>query len=160
MRKIILMMSLSVNGFFERPGRDISWHLVDEALHQHFNDELGAMGGFLSGRNTHELMAGFWPTADQDLDISPVMAEFAGIWRNMPKYVFSRTLTTAGWNTTVIPGAVPEQIAELKSQPRGDLVLGGAGLAQYSKSSLTRHISPSGGAGAVEWPGTRLLAER
>ncbi|MFJ5861759.1 dihydrofolate reductase family protein [Pseudarthrobacter sp. NPDC092439] len=130
MRKIILMMSLSVDGFFERPGRDISWHRVDEELHQHFNDELRAMGAFLSGRVTHELMADFWPTADQAPDAPPVMAEFAGIWRDKPKYVFSRTLTSAGWNTTVIPAVVPEQIAELKVQPGGDLVLGGANLSQ------------------------------
>jgi len=130
MRKIILMTSVSVDGFFERPGRDISWHLVDEELHQYINDDLSKKGGFLSGRITHELMAEFWPTADQDPDIAPAMAEFAGIWRNMPKFVFSRTLTTADWNTTVIHDVVPEQIAELKAQPGGDLVLSGPNLAQ------------------------------
>lgn len=130
MRKIILMMSLSVDGIFERPGRDLSWHRVDEELHQHFNDELAAMGAFLTGRITHELMADFWPTADQDPDAPAVMAEFAAIWRDKPKYVFSRTITWAGWNTTVIPAVVPEQIAELKAQPGGDLVLGGPDLAQ------------------------------
>jgi len=49
MRKIILMTSVSVDGFFERPGRDISWHLVDEELHQYINDDLSKKGGFLSG---------------------------------------------------------------------------------------------------------------
>jgi dihydrofolate reductase len=129
MRKIILMMSVSLDGFFEGLDRDISWHLVDDELHQHFNDECRAMGGFLDGRITHELMAEFWPTADQDPDIAATMAEFAKIWRDMPKFVFSRTLTTADWNTTVIRDVVPEQIAELKAQPGGDLALSGANLA-------------------------------
>lgn len=129
MRKIILMMSVSVDGFFEGPERDISWHLVDEELHQHFNDECRAMGAFMDGRITYELMAEFWPTADQDPDSTAAMAEFAGIWRDKPKFVFSRTLTTAEWNTTVIHDVVPEEIAELKAQPGGDLALSGANLA-------------------------------
>ncbi|BAS09893.1 bifunctional deaminase-reductase domain protein [Arthrobacter sp. Hiyo4] len=35
------------------------------------------------GRVTHELMAGYWPTADQDPDPSAPMVEFAGVWREM-----------------------------------------------------------------------------
>jgi dihydrofolate reductase len=123
------MMSVSLDGFFEGLNRDISWHLVDEELHQHFNEACRSMGAFLDGRITHELMAGYWPTADQDPDCTPTEAEFAKIWRDMPKFVFSRTLTTADWNTRVIHDVVPEQIAELKAQPGGDLGLGGANLA-------------------------------
>lgn len=129
MRKIILMMSVSLDGFFEAPDRDISWSLVDDELHQHFNDECRLFGGFMDGRITHELMAGFWPTADRDPDSPPVVVEFAGIWRDMPKFVFSRTLATTEWNTTVIHDVVPEEIMELKAQPGGDLALGGANLA-------------------------------
>jgi dihydrofolate reductase len=129
MRKIILMMSVSLDGFFEGLDRDISWHLVDEELHQHFNDECRAMGGFMDGRITYELMADFWPTADQDPDSPAAMAEFAGIWRDMPKFVFSRTLTAAEWNTKVMRDVVPEEIMELKAQPGGDLAVGGANLA-------------------------------
>lgn len=129
MRKIILQNGVSVDGFFEGPGRDISWHLVDEELHQHMNDELAAMGGFIAGRVTHELMAGYWPEADQNPDSSSAEREFAGIWRNMPKFVFSRTLTEAPWNTTVLADVVPGQIRELKAQAGGDLVMSGADLA-------------------------------
>ncbi|WP_328889541.1 dihydrofolate reductase family protein [Streptomyces sp. NBC_00316] len=129
MRKIILMMSVSLDGFIEGPGRTIDWHRVDDELHQHFNDELRAMGGFLSGRVTHELMAGFWPTADADPSHAGPVAEFAGIWRDMPKLVFSRTLERADWNTTVVRDVVPGEIMALKAQPGGDLSLGGAELA-------------------------------
>ncbi|MFE5838047.1 dihydrofolate reductase family protein [Arthrobacter sp. NPDC056493] len=119
MRKIILMMSVSLDGFFEGPGRDISRHLVNDELLGHLNDRFRTMSAFMSGRITHELMAGSWPTADQDPELPAPMVEFAGIWRGMPKFVFSRTLTGAGWNTTVIHDVVPEQIAELQAQPGG-----------------------------------------
>ncbi|MFD9894060.1 dihydrofolate reductase family protein [Amycolatopsis sp. NPDC059027] len=129
MGRIVLSMSMSLDGFFEGPGGDISWHRVDEELHSHFNDELRAMGAFLDGRVVHELMAAYWPTADADPASTGAEAEFAGIWREMPKYVFSRTLERADWNTTIVREVVPEEILALKARTSGDLALGGPNLA-------------------------------
>jgi dihydrofolate reductase len=129
LRKIIWMMSVSLDGFMEGPHRELDWQLVDEELHSHFNEQLAAMGAFLDGRVTYELMAGFWPTADTDPSSTAAMVEFAGIWRDMPKIVFSRTLERADWNATVVRDVVAEEVMQLKAQPGGDLVLGGADLA-------------------------------
>ncbi|MFD8495399.1 dihydrofolate reductase family protein [Amycolatopsis sp. NPDC059657] len=129
MRKIILQMSVSIDGFFEGPRREIDWHRVDDDLHRHFNTELAAMGAFLDGRRTYELMAGYWPTADRDPSATEPIAEFARIWRKMPKIVFSRTLHRADWNTTVAREVVVDDIMDLKSRAGGDLALGGAELA-------------------------------
>jgi len=57
------------------------------------------------------------------------MVEFARIWRDMPKVVYSRTLAGADWNATVVREVVPEEVRALKTQPGGDMVLGGADLA-------------------------------
>jgi dihydrofolate reductase len=135
MRRIILMMSVSLDGFMEGPDHQLDWQLVDDELHTHFNDQLGAMSAFLDGRVTYELMADFWPTADADPSSSAPMAEFARIWRDMPKIVYSRTLQRADWNTTIVRDVVVEDIAELKAQPGGDMVIGGADLA----ASFLRH---------------------
>ncbi|MFG2127893.1 dihydrofolate reductase family protein [Streptomyces sp. NPDC048751] len=129
MRNIILMAGISLDGFIEGPDRDISWHRVDEELHQHMNDTLRPLGAFLSGRVTHQLMADYWPTADQDPDASPTVAEFAGIWRDKPKIVYSRTLQHADWNTTIVRDVVPEEVRALKEQPGGDMTVSGADLA-------------------------------
>ena len=129
MRKIVFMMSVSLDGFFEGPDRALDWQLVDVELHHHFNDWLATAGAFLDGRVTYELMAGYWPTADQDPGASAPEIEFARIWRDMPKIVFSRTLEHAGSNTTIVREMVPEDVRKLKAQPGGDLVVGGANLA-------------------------------
>lgn len=129
MRKVIFSMSISLDGFIEAPNRDIGWHRVDEELHQHFNDTLATMSMFLDGRVTHELMVEHWPSADADPDASPATAEFAGIWRDKPKIVFSRTLLRADWNTTIMRDVAADEIMALKDQPGGDLSLGGAELA-------------------------------
>lgn len=135
MRKIMLMSSVSLDGFFEGPDRDISWHLVNDELSRYLNEEFRTAGAFMFGRVTYELMANVWPTADRNPGISAPQIEFAAIWLDMPKFLFSRTVTRAGWNTTVIHDVVPEQIAELKAQPGGDIVLSGANLA----STFMRH---------------------
>ena len=129
MRKITLMMSLSIDGFMEGPNRELDWHLVDEELHQHFNDYLRTVGAFLEGRVGHELMADYWPTADQDPESTPQEVEFAAIWRDMPKYVYSRTSEDTSWNTTIVREVVPEEVTALKNQPGGELSIGGADLS-------------------------------
>ena len=129
------MMSVSLDGFIEGPNRQLDWHMVDDELHSHFNGQLRDMGAFIYGRVNYEMMAGFWPTADSDPSSTAPMVEFARIWRDMPKIVFSRTLERADWNTTVVRDVVPQEVMELKAQPGGDLALGGADLA----ASFMRH---------------------
>ena len=123
------MMSVSLDGFIEGPNRELDWHMVDDELHSHFNEVLRTAGAFLYGRVNFELMAGFWPTADADPSSTGPMVEFAQIWRDTPKIVYSKTLQRAGWNTTVVRDVVPEEVTRLKVQPGGDLSLGGADLA-------------------------------
>jgi dihydrofolate reductase len=123
------MLSVSLDGYIEGPNRELDWQLVDDELHQHFNDQLKGMGGFVSGRVTYQLMAQFWPTADKDPSSTPPMVEFARIWREMPKIVYSKTLPRADWNTTIVREFIPEEVEKLKTQPGGDLSLGGADLA-------------------------------
>ncbi len=74
-------------------------------------------------------MAGYWPTADADPAASATTVEFARIWRDMPKIVYSRTLQHADWNTTIVREVVPEEVRELKAGASGDLSLSGADLA-------------------------------
>src|SRR5438445_359752 len=99
--------------------RRIKVHFVDLDQRPAAAGELGAL---LSGRVTHQLMAEFWPTADKDPASTGPMVEFARIWRDMPKFVFSRTLERADWNTTIVREVVPEEIQKLKEQPGGDMV--------------------------------------
>lgn len=125
MAKVILTGGVSVDGFFEGPGREIGWHRVDEELHFHFNDWLSRVDGFIHGRVTYELMAAYWPTADRDANASPAEVQFAGIWRDMPKIVYSRTLGEAGWGSTIRREVVPEQVRAME----GTFTVGGADLA-------------------------------
>ncbi len=137
MRRIVAHVSVSLDGYFEGPDSDITWHLVDEELHQHMNDELRTRGAFLEGRRTYELMEAFWPTADHDPANAGAMAEFAGIWRDVPKIVYSRTLTSVGPNATLVRDVDAAEVGALQDEPGGDLVVGGADLvAEFRRLDL------------------------
>ena len=70
MRRVVFHLGISLDGYMEGPDGDISWHRVDDELHTYVNEQLATMSAFLFGRVTHQLMADFWPTADQDPEIS------------------------------------------------------------------------------------------
>jgi dihydrofolate reductase len=129
MGKIVAFSGLSLDGFIEGPDHDISWHMVDEEFHVDVNEYLRTVGAYFQGRRTHELMVDFWPHADEDPSNPPLIREYAGIWREKPKYVFSTTIDTTEWNTTVVREVDPDYIAELKGQYDADIVIGGADLA-------------------------------
>src|SRR5262249_28165188 len=57
------------------------------------------------------------------------MVEYAGIWREKPKIVYSRTLREAAWNTTIVRDVVVSEVEALKAQPGGDMALGGGEVA-------------------------------
>src|SRR3977135_2721266 len=113
------MMSVSVDGYMEGPNREIDCRMVADAAHRHRNGRLAGAGACLEGRVPYELMEDFWPTADQDPAAPPTIVEFAQIWRDMPKVVYSRTLERAGGNATVVHDVVPAEVLALKAQPGG-----------------------------------------
>jgi dihydrofolate reductase len=129
MNGVVFMISISLDGYFEGLDHGLEWQSVDGELHAHFNGWLGDATAFLEGRVTWEMMAAHWPTADADPDESPEVREFAPIWRDKPKYVFSRTLEEAGWNTTIVREVDRAQILALTRQHGGTLVVGGPTLA-------------------------------
>ena len=130
-------MSVSVDGYMEGPNGEINWHMVDDELHRHMNGWLAGAGAFLEGRVTYDLMEDFWSSADQDPAAPPTTVEFAQIWRETPKIVYSRTLERAGTDATVVHQVVPAEVLALKAQPGGDLIVGGADLgAEFARQDL------------------------
>jgi dihydrofolate reductase len=87
--------------------------------------ELMAADAQLLGRRTYEGFAKAWPTMTD-------MGEFGDKMNAMPKYVVSATLESADWtNSTVIGGNLAYEVATLKQQFEGDiLVAGSAQLVQ------------------------------
>jgi dihydrofolate reductase len=125
-RKLIYSMGVSLDGFIAGPGGEFDWSAPDEELHRFHNEQTRELGAHLLGRGLYEEMV-YWETADERP--STPEHEFARIWKELPKIVFSSTLDEVEGNTRLAEGDLAEEVGRLKEQPGKDLAVGGAGLA-------------------------------
>jgi len=158
MRKLILRMQMSLDGFVSGPGGEIRWIFdsMDDGLIRWSVDTISRAGLHIMGSRTFSDMVGYWPTSDE-----PIAAPMNLI----PKMVFSRSgaavTASAGAPTpalsdatgvraaqggAAVPGGIPgadswidvpvrtgdlaTEIAGLKQKPGGDILAhGGVGFA-------------------------------
>lgn len=158
MGKLIYLLNVSIDGFVETTDHGLEWTSVDEELHTWFNDEMRALEASLYGRRMYELMADYWPTAEDDPSATVAMREFARIWNPMPKVVFSSSLERVEHNGRLVHGDVGTVLEDLRREFRGDLDVGGPNLAgQFVRRGLVDEykllIHPVVlGAGTPFWP--------
>jgi len=134
MRKVFLFNMTTLNGFFEGPNQDISWHNVDEEFNEFAIDQLNEIGMLLFGRITYQGMESYWPT-ETAINNDPVVA---GLMNSLPKIVFSRTLDQAEWdNSRLVKENVAEEVLKLKAQP-------GKEIAIFGSSDLAVTLAESG----------------
>lgn len=134
MRTTYLFMSLSVDGYFEGPNHDISWHNVDDEFNKFALEQLAKTDLFLWGRRTYQLMEEYWPKAADDLATSKANRRIADLMNNTEKIVFSRTLKAVkekkNWrNVSLVRTLDPAKIRRLKEQAGKEIGVGGSSLA-------------------------------
>jgi len=126
-QKVFLFMMVSLDGFFEGPNHDLSWHNVDEEFNEFAIEQTSNVDTLLFGRKTYELMASYWPTTEA-IKTDPIIAK---LMNNTPKIVFSKTLEKVkesdNWrNVRLVKDNVAEEIKKLKSQPGNNLAVYGS----------------------------------
>jgi len=127
MGRIVVTEFASLDGVVEAPGggedfRHGGWSLeINRGEGDKFKlDETMSSEALLLGRVTYEGFAAAWPSRTDD-------AGFADKFNSMPKYVVSSTLEDPEWNnSTVLEGDVAEEVAKLKQEHDGDIVVHGS----------------------------------
>lgn len=156
MGKLIYSMNVSLDGFAATRDGDLEWATVDDELHSWFNDEARTLAASLYGRRMYELMAAYWPTAEEDP--SATVRDFSRIWKKTPKIVFSSTLAGVEHNSRLVRGDVAAVLADVRREFDGDLDVGGPDLAgQFVRRGLVDEfrlvVHPVVlGAGKPFWP--------
>jgi len=128
MGKLVVSEFISVDGIVEDPGGSEGtpqggWSFRHPAPgSEAFKlDELKAGDALLLGRVTYDGFAAAWPAMEE------TTGDFGPRMNSMPKFVVSTTLTEATWrNSTIISGDVPVQVAKLKEQYDGDILVYGS----------------------------------
>ena len=131
MRKVVAAEFLSLDGVMESPDK---WHFpyFNEEMGQAVEEGFAAADAMMTGRVNYEDWAAYWP--GQDPEENPMADQM----NSMKKYVVSTTLEEPlEWqNSTLIGENVAEEIAKLKQEEGGDIVISGSGalvrsLLQY-----------------------------
>jgi dihydrofolate reductase len=138
-RTVIFSMGVSLDCYIAGPdGND--WGTPDAELHRFHNQQASELGLHLLGRRLYEVMA-FWETAEERNPSEPVnelgaaQLEFARIWKQLPKLVFSNSLEAVEGNARLSRADPVQTVRALKEEEGGPIAVGGAELA----ATLTVH---------------------
>jgi len=127
MRKLILLMHTSLDGFVAGPNGEMDWIRFDEELADYVGKITDSADTALYGRITYEMMESYWPTAAESPTATKHDIEHANWVNNALKIVFSRTREKTNWkNTMIIKDDIAEKIADMKNQPGKNLLLIGS----------------------------------
>ncbi|SDE66781.1 Dihydrofolate reductase [Paenibacillus sp. UNCCL117] len=135
MRKLVLFLHASLDGFVEGPNgkMDIGWVSYDADLEKHAKEILSTADTVIWGRETYQMMHGYWPSVPSNPSASQHERNHAEWIEKTAKIVFSTTLEKVEWNNSrLVKEDVEEEIRNLKQQPGKDMViLGSPRFAHY-----------------------------
>lgn len=135
MGKLIYLITTSLDGYAADKNGGIDWSVPSEEVHSFVNDAVRNTGTFLFGRKMYETMK-VWDDIPTEGTSGPMdgpseaMNDFAGIWRDASKIVYSTSLgevSTA--NTTLERSFDPKSVKKLVAESGKDFGIGGPHLA-------------------------------
>ena len=133
MRKIVLFLHQSLDGYCATPEGGLDWIPYNKAFEAYAERIVRTVGSPLYGRATYELMKGYWPGVLKDSAASVHDREHATWLEEVEKIVFSTTLGSSDWhNTRVISTNVEAEVKKLKEGEGKDLVIFGSPMLARS----------------------------
>ena len=122
MRKIILDLAITLDGFIEGPNGEIDWCIMDDDMK--FDEFLESIDTIFYGRVSYDM----WGNYEAEATASDAEKQLWDAVHSKKKYVFSHSAKDDG-KATFISGDIAEKVKEIKSLPGKDIWLyGGAGL--------------------------------
>lgn len=140
MRKIILLMNTTLDGFTSGLKGEMDWHFPywDEEMSASWSRQLFDADTLLLGRKTYVAFADYWQLKENDPSIARADIVLAELMNHCNKVVVSKKLTVLPWtNSRIIKGNIPDEVKKLKNEPGRHIVIFGSCrlvslLLQYS----------------------------
>lgn len=131
MRKIILNLAVTLDGFIEGPNGEIDWCIFDDepdtgpSAESHFDQFLSDIDTIFYGRVSYDLWGQYKPGSNASL---PEKKLWQGV-HSKRKYVFSNNPKKPDGEATYISSDIAENVRDIKNQPGKNIWLyGGASL--------------------------------
>lgn len=138
MRKVVLLMHVSLDGFVGGPNGEMDWIHVDDEMFDTVGKLTDEADTAIYGRVTYEMMESYWPTAAEQPTATKHDIEHANWVNAAVKIVISKTLKETdpiviGWNNTrIIHDNLPGEIQKLKQQRGKNLLMIGSPTTVHS----------------------------
>jgi dihydrofolate reductase len=139
MRKVVLSMNITLDGFMAGPHCELDWHFErwgpDMAVS--LCEQLSKADTIILGRVTYSAMARYWPGRAADMSFPRDDLAFAEMMNNYEKVVFSKSMDIPTWNNSrVVKGNTGREILQLKQQAGKDIIIYGSGKLVNSLMQL------------------------
>jgi dihydrofolate reductase len=133
MRKIILHLHATLDGFVAGPNGEMDWIKLDNEMFDFVGELTDAADTALYGRVTYQMMDGYWPTAGDKPNASKHDIQHSTWYNKVDKVVLSRTINDSEKNkTSFISDNIPEEIEKLKNKPGKNIIIFGSPSAAHS----------------------------
>jgi dihydrofolate reductase len=133
MRKLVLFMHTSLDGFVAGPNGEMDWIHVDEEIFDYAGERTNQSDTALYGRVTYQMMEAYWPTAADQPEATRHDIEHSKWYKSVPKVVLSKTMQgSTAPNTKIIVGNLRAEINALKQAPGKEIVIFGSPGAAHS----------------------------
>jgi dihydrofolate reductase len=164
--KLVYAANTSLDGYLEDADGSFDWSVPDDEVHAFWNEHERNVGTSLYGRRMYETMR-VWEDDDWLSSEPAVVRDYARIWRDGDKVVYSSTLEEVSTARTRIERRFdPEAVRQLKESSSSDLSIGGAALAAEAfahglvdECVLVLHPVLVGGGKPAIPPGVRATLE-
>jgi dihydrofolate reductase len=126
MGKLIFGMNISLDGYVDGLSGNFDMGPPGPKLFRYWIENVRGTAATVYGRRMYEVMR-YWDDDHPEWD--EPRREFGMAWRELPKWVVSRTLQSVGPNATLIAGDIETQVRELKARTEGTISVAGPELA-------------------------------
>ena len=139
MRKIIVSMNATLDGFIAGPDCELDWHFQswDDEMAGSTAEQLSRADTILLGRVTYKAMAAYWPVRAINLCAAREDVDFTDMMNSYKKIVFSSTLKNAAWNNSrIVRKDAEAEINRLRKEPGKDMIIyGSVNLISYLEAA-------------------------
>src|SRR5262245_48519911 len=133
MRKLVLFMHTSLDGFVAGPQGEMDWITVNEEMFEYASKRTNESDTALYGRMTYEMMQSYWPTAGDQPAATRHDIEHSRWYNSVTKVVLSKTMKGANLpRTKIISDNVANEITTLKQSEGKDILIFGSPSAVHS----------------------------
>jgi dihydrofolate reductase len=127
--RLVYATIMSLDGYTTDVKGNIDWGAPEPDVLEFINDLERGIGTYLYGRKMYETMV-YWETFDGSEGQQSLERDFADLWRDAVKVVYSKTLAAAtSAKTRIEPVFDPEVVLRMKESAGSDISVGGPNLA-------------------------------